>query len=101
MVYRYDYDVKNELIDLLETKQDFSGVLEMPYYLEQYHQETSTARQNLQRFLIYKLSYYLDDSIFIKSVDILLDFLLLHPYSFLWNHDGFISIVCVYMERTR
>ena len=62
MVYRYDYDVKNELIDLLETKQDFSGVLEMPYYLEQYHQETSTARQNLQRFLIYKLSYYLDDS---------------------------------------
>lgn len=52
MVYRYDYDVKNELIDLLETKQDFSGVLEMPYYLEQYHQETSTARQNLQRFLI-------------------------------------------------
>ena len=44
MVYRYDYDVKNELIDLLETKQDFSGVLEMPYYLEQYHQETSTAR---------------------------------------------------------
>ena len=23
MVYRYDYDVKNELIDLLETKQDF------------------------------------------------------------------------------
>ena len=62
MVYRYDYDVKNNLIDLLETKQDFSGVLEMPYYLEQYHQETSTARQNLQRFLIYKLSYYLDDS---------------------------------------
>lgn len=62
MVYRYDYDVKNNLIDLLETKQDFAGVLEMPYYLEQYHQETSTARQNLQRFLIYKLSYYLDDS---------------------------------------
>ena len=62
MVYRYDYDVKNNLIDLLETKQDFSGVLEMPYYLEQYHQETSIARQNLQRFLIYKLSYYLDDS---------------------------------------
>ena len=59
MVYRYDYDVKNNLIDLLETKQDFAGVLEMPYYLEQYHQETSTARQNLQRFLIYKLSYYL------------------------------------------
>ena len=56
MVYRYDYDVKNNLIDLLETKQDFAGVLEMPYYLEQYHQETSTARQNLQRFLIYKLS---------------------------------------------
>ena len=52
MVYKYDYDVKNNLIDLLETKQDFSGVLEMPYYLEQYHQETSTARQNLQRFLI-------------------------------------------------
>ena len=46
MVYRYDYDVKNNLIDLLETKQDFAGVLEMPYYLEQYHQETSTARQN-------------------------------------------------------
>lgn len=63
MVYRYDYDVKNNLIDLLETKQDFSGVLEMPYYLEQYHQETSIARQNLQRFLIYKLSYYLDDSV--------------------------------------
>lgn len=62
MVYRYDYDVKNNLIDLLETKQDFAGVLEMPYYLEQYHQETSTARQNLQRFLIYKLSYYLNDS---------------------------------------
>lgn len=62
MVYRYDYDVKNNLIDLLETKQDFAGVLEMQYYLEQYHQETSTARQNLQRFLIYKLSYYLDDS---------------------------------------
>ena len=62
MVYRYDYDVKNELIDLLEIKQDFSGVLEMPYYLEQYHQETSTARQNLQRFLIYKLSYYLDNT---------------------------------------
>ena len=62
MVYRYDYDVKNELIDLLETKQDFSGVLEMPYYLEQYHQETSTVRQNLQRFLIYKLSYYLDNT---------------------------------------
>ena len=34
MVYRYDYDVKNNLIDLLETKQDFAGVLEMPYYLE-------------------------------------------------------------------
>ena len=62
MVYRYDYDVKNNLIDLLEAKQDFSGVLEMPYYLEQYHQETSTARQNLQRFLIYKLSSYLSDT---------------------------------------
>ena len=49
----------------------------------------------------YQIIKFVDDSIFIKSVDILLDFLLLHPYSFLWNHDGFISIVCVYMERTR
>ena len=58
MVYRYDYDVKNNLIDLLETKQDFAGVLEMPYYLEQYHQETSTARQNLQRFLSFLIIYF-------------------------------------------
>ena len=31
MVYRYDYDVKNNLIDLLETKQDFAGVLAVSY----------------------------------------------------------------------
>ena len=61
MVYIYDYDVKNELIDLLETKQDFRGVQKMSEYLEQYHQETSIARQNLQRFLIYKLSSGLKD----------------------------------------
>lgn len=61
MVCRYDYDVKNNLIDLLEAAQNFSGVLDMPYYLEEYHQETSTAIQNLQRFLIYKLSYFLDN----------------------------------------
>ena len=62
MVYKYDYDVKNDLIDLLETKQDFSGVPEMPYYLKQYHQETNISRQNLQRFLIYRLSASMNDN---------------------------------------
>lgn len=56
---------------------------------------------NITLFEKYQIIKFVDDSIFIESVDILLDFLLLHSHGFLWNHDASVSIVCVCMERTR
>lgn len=34
MKYQYDYDVKDELIDLLLNKGSFTGANELKYYLD-------------------------------------------------------------------
>ena len=58
---QYDYDVKNDLIDLLEATKDYSGMPEMSFCLERYHQESNIGKQSLLRFLIYRLASYLED----------------------------------------
>ncbi|MDO4842602.1 MAG: hypothetical protein Q3982_08020 [Phoenicibacter congonensis] len=58
---QYDYDVKNDLIGLLEARKDYSGMPEMSFYLERYHQESNIDKQSLQRFLIYRLASDLED----------------------------------------
>lgn len=36
MKYRYDYDVKDDLMELLQRKNDFSGAEELRYYFQIY-----------------------------------------------------------------
>lgn len=68
MKYRYDYDVKDDLMELLQRKNDFSGAEELRYYFQIYQNEENSIKKNLMKFCIYKLSANLAD-VEIKSFD--------------------------------
>ena len=68
MKYRYDYDVKDDVMELLQRKNDFSGAEELRYYFQIYQNEENSIKKNLMKFCIYKLSANLADAE-IKSFD--------------------------------
>lgn len=61
MRYQYDYDVKEDLIELLQEKNNFSGQPELEHYLQVYRNEKDEIKRNLMKFCIYKLTQYLSD----------------------------------------
>lgn len=68
MKYKYDYDVKDDLMELLQRKNDFSGAEELKYYFQVYQNEKNSIKKNLMKFCIYKLSANLTD-VEIRSFD--------------------------------
>ena len=61
MRYQYDYDIKDDLINLIQIKNDFTGANELKYYLDKYTKEKDILKRNLMKFCIYKLSAELSD----------------------------------------
>lgn len=68
MKYQYDYDVKDDLMELLEEKADFLGESVLAHYMEIYHNEKNPSMRNLLKFCIYRLSANLTD-IELRSFD--------------------------------
>lgn len=62
MKYRYDYDVKDDLMEMLQKKKDFSGAEELKIYFQEYQNEKNSIKKNLMKFCIYKLSPNLNDA---------------------------------------
>ncbi len=62
MKYKYNYDVKDDLMELLQRKKDFSGAEELKYYFQIYLNEKNSIKKNLMKFCIYKLSANLTDA---------------------------------------
>lgn len=63
-----NYDIKDDFIELLHAKNNFSGVEELKHYYKMYCMEASSAKRNLMKFCIYRLSSNLADSE-LKSFD--------------------------------
>lgn len=53
MRYQYDYDIKDDLINLIQIKNDFTGANELKYYLDKYTKEKDILKRNLMKFCIY------------------------------------------------
>lgn len=88
MEYRYDYDVKDDLLTLMENKQDFSGMEELADYLTMYHNERNFQKSALLKFCIYKLSANLSD-VELKTFDcdVSKDVIESFPKTYRWLED--------------
>lgn len=49
MRYQYDYDVKEDLIELLQEKNNFSGQPELEHYLQVYRNENIVVQLSRQK----------------------------------------------------
>lgn len=63
-----NYDIKDDFIELLHEKNNFSGAEELKHYYKMYCMETNSTKRNVMKFCIYRLSSNLVDSE-LKSFD--------------------------------
>lgn len=59
---KYDYDLKDELIKKTQESKNFAGYTKMAEFLRVYQILDDEKKKNLLKFIIYKLSAYLDNS---------------------------------------
>ena len=89
MRYQYDYDIKDDLINLIQIKNDFTGANELKYYLDKYTKEKDILKRNLMKFCIYKLSAELSDrEIHNFDCDVSKDIIISFQRTYNWLSDS-------------